>query len=129
MAELEDGAEQAKVVVERMSGLDAWEFYRASDEETDEVVCKIALQCDERAGEVEYAVWRGDEEPSATGNVVVAARSWDDGRREWVLREILATYAEEMPEVKRGVEVEIAPTDEDDGDDFDDEDEDDEDDE
>ena len=121
MAELE---EQSKVVVERMSGLGAWEFYRASDEETDENVCKIALCCDERAGEVEYAIWRGEEEPSATGSVAASARSWDDGAREWVLREILATYADEMPEVKRGVEFEIAPLDEDDEGDFDDEDED-----
>jgi hypothetical protein len=118
-------ADDVKLVVERMSGLDAWEFYRAVDEETDEAVCKLALRFDERVDEVEYAVWCNEEEPSATGSVGSHRGTWDDKERETVLREILTTYADEIPEVKGGVEFDIAPTNEDDDDDFDDEDDDD----
>jgi len=121
----EDDDDNGRVVVERMSGLDAWEFYRAIDEETDEAVCKLALRFDDRVDEVEYAVWRREEEPSATGSIGSARGTWDDKERETVLREILTTYASEIPEVKHGVEFDIAPSDEDDEDDFGDEDDDD----
>ena len=60
--------EGSRVVAERQTNLGQWEMYRFSDEETDEVVCRIALWPDDERDQVEYGVWRKeDAEPSATG--------------------------------------------------------------
>ncbi len=45
-------------------------LYRFADEETDDVVCKVALRAEDDAHEVEYGIWRADDaEPSATGRL------------------------------------------------------------
>jgi len=97
--------ELGKLIVERMSNLGEWELYRFADEETDEVVCKIALRGD--AGEIEYGVWRKEDvEPSATGSLD-GEEPWGDAERERVLQEIARIYEDGVPEVVRGLKFQI----------------------
>jgi hypothetical protein len=111
--------EGSRVIAERQSNLGLWELYRLSDEETDEVVCKIALRPDEDRDQVEYGVWRKeDAEPSATGSLERdLAKEWADEDREAVLREIAGIYEEGLPETRNGIAFyigEIAEEDEED---------------
>jgi hypothetical protein len=98
--------EISRVIAERQSNLGQWELYRFSDEETDEVVCRIALRPDEDRDIVEYGVWRReDAEPSANGSLEREfKREWGDEDREAVLREITGIYEEGLPETRNGIE-------------------------
>ncbi|UQA56452.1 hypothetical protein [Polyangium aurulentum] len=115
------GGEGGAVVVERLSNLGLWELYRFSDEETDDVICKIALRPDEDRDLVEYGVWRReDAEPSATGSLERDyPQAWDDEDREAVLREIAGIYAEGLPETRNGLEFCLGELRDDDDDDED----------
>ncbi len=136
------------VIVERMNNLGEWELFRFSDEETDEIVCKMALRHDEPKDLVEYGVWRKqDAEPSATGTLETSAEEWDDEAREKTLETIADIYRNGLPEIANGLVFKIGEddadeeedsedpegdgdeddTDEDDSDEFDDDDDDDDD--
>jgi len=119
MRAVEKGGEGSAVVVERLSNLGLWELYRFSDEETDDVICKIALRPDEDRDLVEYGVWRReDAEPSATGSLERAyPEVWGDEDREAVLREIAGIYEEGLPETRNGLEFCLGELRDDDDDD------------
>lgn len=106
------------VIVERMNNLGPWEFFRFSDEETDAVICKMALRHDEPQDLVEYGVWRKLEgEPSATGTIEIQADEWDDEAREKTLEAIAEIYRKGLPEVAAGLIFKIAEDDADEEDD------------
>jgi hypothetical protein len=96
-------ADDGRVVGERLADLGEWEIYRFVPEDSDEVVCTVALL--PAPGEVSYAVFRGtDAEPSASGAIGRAASAhWSDEGREAVLGEILAAYRPRLPALHAGV--------------------------
>jgi hypothetical protein len=96
--------EESRVVGERLANLGAWELYRFSPEDSEEVVCTVALLPASGAeGEIAYAVFRGaDAEPSASGAIAVAA-GWSDADRARVLGEILVAYRPKLPALYAGV--------------------------
>ena len=113
---MEPAEEAGNVVVERLSNVWAWEMYRFAEENTDQVVCKVALRVDDH--DVEYGIWSGDDaEPSATGTVEWGhdEKEWGDEAREEVLREIMGAYEEKLPLRHRVVEFEIGDGTEKDG--------------
>lgn len=114
------------VIVERMNNLGPWEFFRFSDEETDAVICKMALRHDEPQDLVEYGVWRKLEgEPSATGTIEIQVDEWDDEARAKTLEHIADIYRRGLPEIAPGLIFKIAEDDADEDDDADESDEDD----
>ena len=109
---------EAQIIVERLTNLGLWELYRFADEESDSVICKVAL-CIGAIDEVEYGIWRGeDAEPSAMGSVEWNGSEWNDQIREDKLREILSAYKNALPEIQQGLDFQIGEPDdlEDDGD-------------
>ncbi len=94
--------EESKVAGERLADLGEWEIYRFMPEDSDEIVCTIALL--PAPEEVAYAVYRGtDAEPSASGAIARGAAEWSNAAREGVLGEILVAYRPRLPALYAGV--------------------------
>jgi hypothetical protein len=90
---------ESNVIAERLADLGAWEMYRFTVEDTDEVVCTVALR--PGGGDIEYGVFRGEDgEPSATGLVARDGRPWSDAAREGALEEILDAYEPKLPALR-----------------------------
>lgn len=106
--------EHVNIIVERMVDLGGWELYRFTDDDSDEVVCKIALRLEDAGSAVEYGVWRKEEsEPSATGSLdLERVVEWGDDARERTLRGIATIYEDGMPEVMKGLSFSIGEVDE-----------------
>jgi hypothetical protein len=80
--------DESRVIGERLADLGAWELYRFAPEDSEEVVCTVALQPGPGPvpGEVAYAVFRAeDAEPSASGTIARDGADWSDDARCAVL--------------------------------------------
>ncbi len=96
--------DESRVIGERLADLGAWELYRFAPEDSDEVVCTVALQPSADGGDVAYAVFRAvDAEPSASGTIARDASAWVDEARCAALSEILMAYRPKLPALAAGV--------------------------
>jgi hypothetical protein len=102
--------DESRVIGERLADLGAWELYRFAVEDSEEVVCTVALQPAPDAGDVAYAVFRGhDAEPSASGTIARDGSAWSDEARCAALSEIILAYRPKLPALGAGVSFDLAP--------------------